>query len=400
MTNTKRIFSFLICSQLLLAMFSGILYSYNNAVAIIFYLPDLINVLSAIFLLQKIMTKKNLKLSIAHFGIIIFLVFVFYGAFSFFWSNYDVYHAISRFRYILAAFIYYLLVRFFLSNRVYFNLLNFLFFVQTINLILVAYQNFILGLHPDFSNGIFGFTGYANGIEGSFCLAISLLAFVYYLAGEWNLYKSMYLLAISSLICAIAEIKIYFIIFIICAVFIVIFQKRNLRETIRFLIMILGIVVLFYVAYQVIKLVLPNNLQTFFSLNKSLSYEHRTTYAGRTNTIPFILENTFQYNKISSIFGGGLGSYSHEFIYELGKTFSDFGFIGVILLYGFLLINVFKPLMKVNISSEELFVSSFSLGTMISIVVWNALFTQTTYVIFFFLGISSVSYCFGKEEVK
>ncbi|MGQ7366498.1 beta-carotene 15,15'-monooxygenase [Streptococcus suis] len=358
---------------------------------------DVINYIGIFFLLSKSKTIAIIKINTSNLSIIIFLAFILYAAVSFFWGNMDFYHAISRYRYILGAFIYYLLVHNNLSNKTYYYILRCLFVIQTINFILVVYQNLIMRVHPDFSNGIFGFTGYANGIAGSFCLALSLLAVVYYLTGKWKLIKSVYLLGISSLICAISEIKIYFIVFIICSIFIIFFQKRNLKETFRFLVMFIGIVILFFISYQVIKMILPDNLGTFFSVNKSLSYEQRTTYAGRTNTIPFILENTFHNEIISSVFGGGLGSYSQDYIYELGKTFSDFGFIGVCLLYSFLLLNTLKPLKIGRISDEELFVSSFSLGMMISIVVWNAFFTQTTYIVFFFLGISSVSYYAEKE---
>ncbi|WP_273414700.1 hypothetical protein [Streptococcus orisratti] len=247
-----------------------------------------------------------------------------------------------------------------------------------------------MGLHPDFSNGIFG-TGYANGIQGTFCLALSLLSIIYYLSNTWSLIKSVYLFGISAIICAIAEIKIYFVIFVVCAVFIFLFQKRNLKEQIRMLVISVGIALLLYLSYKVIEAILPNNLDTFFSLSRSLSYEQRTTYAGRTNTIPFVYNNVYNGHLIPSIFGMGLGTYNKSFIYELGKTFSELGFVGLTLLYTFLILKIFTVFKRSKLSNEKLFVATFSIVVGLSIVVWNALFVPPTYIVFFFLAISSMN---------
>ena len=392
--SVLNIMNILIVIQLLFSLFSGILVVINPLFSVLFYLSDFLNLLLLIFMFT-LWFSDNKKIIIKHYEIIWFTFFVFYSIVSFFWSDYNFYGAFSRLRYILGMFIFYICCRNFLKINYYRMIIRLLCIVQVINAILVFYQNQMLNLHPDFCNGIFG-TGYANGIEGTFCLAFSVLSFVNYLTGNWKLYKVILLFTLSSTICALAEIKIYFVIFIICSVVIVFFQKRSFKEYIRLLLIIIAVVITFLISYRIIQFILPDNLGTFFSIDKSLSYEKRTTFAGRTNTIPFIFNNVFHKNIFTSLFGEGLGECSKLFIYELGKSFSDFGFLGLLFLFSFFISLFVKILRTNNYSSQQLFVSSFSIGIMISVIVWNAVFIPSAYFVFFFLSVHNF-YQYGGE---
>lgn len=132
-----------------------------------------------------------------------------------------------------------------------------------------------------------------------------------------------------------------------------------------------------------------------------LAYDSRSTYAGRTNTIPFILSTLFQNAPIRSLFGMGLGTSSTEYIYELGKTFSDLGFIGIVLLG----IPLIEPLITWILSStsrtSQLFLKTiFSIALIIGIIVWNIPFVRSVNIfIFLLLGISTkINYKAKKEE--
>lgn len=387
--SNRKIINFLIVLQLLISLLYGYLSTVSSVFSLIYYATDLINVLNLILMCQ-VLFRTNFRIEIRHSDIIFLFLFVAYYGLSYLWGNASFYEAFIRYRYIFGSFLFYIVCTNYLDEKTYTFILKMLFIVQTLNLFLVFYQNQKLGLHPDFSNGIFG-TGYANGIQGTFCLALSLLSIIYYLSNTWSLIKSVYLFGISAIICAIAEIKIYFVIFVVCAVFIFLFQKRNLKEQIRMLVISVGIALLLYLSYKVIEAILPNNLDTFFSLSRSLSYEQRTTYAGRTNTIPFVYNNVYNGHLIPSIFGMGLGTYNKSFIYELGKTFSELGFVGLTLLYTFLILKIFTVFKRSKLSNEKLFVATFSIVVGLSIVVWNALFVPPTYIVFFFLAISSMN---------
>lgn len=84
-------------------------------------------------------------------------------------------------------------------------------------------------------------------------------------------------------------------------------------------------------------MILPQNVYALFSLAGYLRYDGRSDYAGRTNTIPYVYEHLFRKNFFKSLFGMGLGSSASDYIYELGKSFAEFGFIGLLLILFFCL---------------------------------------------------------------
>ena len=326
-----------------------------------------------------------------YYGLIAIL-FIIYSILSFSWSSYNYYDAFLRLRYILGGFLTFFICEKYLSDWFYVQIINLMSTVQIINLFLVSYQLIILKLHPDFCNGIFGFTQYNNAMQGIFCLAISLLAVIYFVDGRWKWKRSVLQIALSCIICALAEIKIFFVMFVIGVFLIFLLRKKNRRQKIRVTIIILGIVGLLIVAYQVLKIVMPENLRVFQSLEGALFYEDRTTYAGRTNTIPFVYHNVFENDWMFALFGTGIGTNAGQYIYELGKSFADLGFIGLGLLMAFLgcvfLSGIYQK--KEYIETEQFSTAIFSIMIVIGVIVWNCLFTRCTYLVFFFLSIRNV----------
>lgn len=401
MININTIINKLIVFQFFGVAFLELIYSYFPNFSFLLFFPEVINIFLLLMVLSLLVRRGKItrrRLTLASFFIVLFL---FYSIVSFFWSDVNIYGVATRLRSISGGIFFYLVCNKFLDNQTFSKMTSMFFVVQSINLLLTIYQNQVLNLHSDFANGIFGFTGYNNGIQGTFCLALSLLALIYYLTGKWRFLKSFIMITLSSTICAIAEIKLYYVILLICSLIIVLVQKRNFKEQIKLIGIGLAIVFILFLSYKIIEQILPDNLYTFFSLEKGMQYENRTTYAGRINTIPFIYENVFHNSFGFSLIGTGIGSISEYFIYELGKTFSELGFIGTGLLYLFLSMNFFKSLVnRKQLSSEQLFVAVFSLAMMISIVVWNSFFTRTTYIVFYFLGIGFTRYISERKQVS
>ncbi|EGL86587.1 hypothetical protein HMPREF9968_0013 [Streptococcus oralis SK255] len=141
----------------------------------------------------------------------------------------------------------------YLDDRTFSSLIDTAYVAQIFNLLLVLYQHLVLHLHPDFTNGIFGFTNYANGIQGFYCLALSILSIVYYLYGKWKAMKSLILIAISCIICALAEIKYFFVIFIFSIFLIFIFQKSKAVRKARIISTSVGISLLFWLPIKLLK---------------------------------------------------------------------------------------------------------------------------------------------------
>jgi len=383
------------CIRLLFiySLFSELIYSYFS-VSLLFTIPDLLLLASTVIAFVDSYSAGKIRVKNPHISLILFLILLIFLLISFTWGNLNIYGFVMRGRYILGAFLVYFMTNSYLDDKTFSSLINIAYVVQILNLLLVLHQNVVLHLHPDFTNGIFGFTNYSNGIQGFYCLALSILSIVYYLYGKWGAMKSLILIAVSCIICALAEIKIFFVIFLSSIILIFIFQKSETVKKLRIISTTAGVSLLFLIAYKIIEIVLPNNLYTFFNVTKALSYENRTEFAGRTNTISFLWNNLFYHDYVSAIFGKGLGSYSVNYIYELGKMLADGGFISVILLYSFLLSLFLRGTLTrgKNKQSERLIVSIIAFVVMVSIIVWNSTFTRSTYLVFFFLAIGNAAY--------
>lgn len=384
--DCRRIINMVLFLQIICSLFGEIFYSLNEKFSIIFYIPDLLNLVMLFILF--IMTKGTFNFNKKNLSTKLIIVFLGYTIMSFIWSTYNVYDAISRFRYIFGGVITFIVCNSYLEDKMYEKIINFMCYIQVLNLFLVIYQNLIMNFHPDFCNGIFGYVGYNNGIQGFYCLMISIVSMVYYIDGIWKKMRSIIMIGISCVICAFAEIKIFYIVLVISILSILFFKNKNKKERIRIIQVSFSIIILLIIAYQILIYVLPDNLYTFFNIDGALAYEARSTYAGRTNTISYVYNNVFHNDFFNAMFGTGLGSSSSEYIYELGKSFSDFGFIGLSILCG-TFVNVFSS--SRNVSSEAFISAMVSIVIILSIIVWNCTFTRGVYIVFFFLGFRNVS---------
>jgi hypothetical protein len=396
MVKKKKIVNLLIRIMIVFCLFEEIICSYIPSLEMIFFIPDLC-ILGALCLLIYSLKGKKIKALFTRSNTSCFILgfFLLYVCVSVAWSSFELYDIIKRFRYIFAGIATYWTVKKYLSNEDYVWIINFMSLAQFVNMLLTIYQNLVMDKHPDFCNGIFGFTGYANAAQGCFCTAISLLAFAYYLDGTWKAWRSFLLIGMSCVICAFAEIKIFFVLFVIGVVAIIVIRKNSSREKVKIIGAVAVIGMLLFVAYEILLIVLPNNLYAFFSVSGYLSYDGRSNYAGRTNAIPFIYEHLFRNNFFTSLIGTGMGSNSADYIYELGKSFAEFGFVGLAIL-GVFLLSIFlfyvRQRKKNRQTTEQLFCAVYAGIFLITLVVWNCTFTRFTFLNFFFLALSNVTW--------
>ena len=215
------------------------------------------------------------------------------------------------------------------------------------------------------------------------------MAIVYYIDGNNNKYINLAMLGISFIVCAFAEIKIYFVVILICSLVIFIARCEDHKKRKKIIFMIFIGLLLLFIAYKILQKYMPKNLYAFFSMANYIKYDQRTDYAGRLNTLSFIYDNLFKHDFFKTLLGVGIGSSNGEYIYELGKSFSEFGMIGFILLVAFF-ISVFLSGFLNNRTSGNMISSAFAIAGLISIVVWNCTFTRITYFVFFTLGLSQI----------
>lgn len=386
-----KLMRFFFLIEIFIFLTSGILTSLFPKLEFYKYLSDISFIIFMIIYLLKKGYKEKLSIpSIKKYTFIIFLLFVVFSIVSFLWSKHNITGAIIEARFYLISFIIFYLY------SVHFNTLRFDYFlkyihwIQIINLILVLHQYFIMKLHPDFCNGIFGFNDYNNAVQGIFCSALSIIAIVYFISNKWTWKKSFSLLLLNCLICAFSEIKAFFILIII--IFLVTFFIMAYLKIInrRFIGVILCVGLVFIVGIILLSIIMPENIKFMFNLNNYISYEiyGARDGAGRLNIYTYIINNIFNKDFFRIFFGMGIGTISNQFVYTSGKVFSSTGLIGTILLFSIFISIFIQLFMKRNpLSDNEIISIIFSIIVLISIFLWNCIFTNSAYFVFLILSL-------------
>ena len=378
--NVRNLVNRIMLVQIGWVLFVGLLSSYFPKIEILSYIPDALNIL----LLLLIANRSKYNLTIEHIFILLFAI---YAIFSALWGDGNWYYVISSERRYLSAFIVYYTASEYISVLYWEKVLNLCLFAQGVNVIFTAYQNLVMKLHPDFCNGIFGFTLYNNALQGIFCLIISIIAIVYFLDRKWSKKKTIYAIGTSCLICAFSEIKAYYVL-LIMALFVALFRTNNVKTMKRVFNLIFIGIVLLLVAYKVLELVFPANLQTFFNLSQYILYEQYGARggAGRLTTISYIYNTVFKRNMWNTLIGSGLGGVATEYAYTIGKLFVSFGVIGLLLLSIWLIYICLKYWRSAKSNSQNLILIIMATMIVVTLFVWNALFTHAVFLIFWVMG--------------
>ena len=362
------------------------LYSVNNAVAPLFYVTDILLIVAFFLMLMTPKGNEVNKLQVKAW-----VLFLGYAIFTFIWCSKNYYDILFRLRYFIQCLFVLWLTQRYLTDKWLKVIVNTLCGIQLINMLLAAYQNQVMGLFADYCNGLFGYIGFGSSSVGVFSVALSVLAVIYYLYGNWSPWRSIFIVGISAAYCAFAEVKAYYVVLLAGVVLFFILQKQSNSSVAKNLITIIAVGLMFYLAYVILSIIFPNNLAALFSVNDYIRYDSRSTYAGRLNTIPFIFSNEFMGNYVKSFVGSGIGTSASNYIYELGKTFSELGFIGLGLLV-FAFISPFITYMtEKKKTAEQFFVATLSILMIVGIDIWNVPFVRSIgVIIFFFLGIANV----------
>lgn len=385
--KNKKTVNDLFILQIFIFLYAGIVYSYNNTVGtVLFRLQDIINLLIFLFSLKTISSKQTNSC-------LIFLLFCVYAIGSITYSNMNLINVITRAKNILYAFLVYYVTQNILTIRTKERIIDYVFKAQIVNLILVLFQSFVAeGIRVDFRNGIFGFYDYVNAKNGYFCLFISVAAMVFYVEKKWDIKKTIFYILISCVICALAEIKVYFVLFVLSLLFIgfvKLTSKKSFKPTIK--LFFWGAVAL-VAGYILLSIFFPYNLSSFKNISNYIAYEQSAQRSGpgRLGQIAYIMKHDFDNSFLNSLFGLGLGSKTNAYVYELSKTFVDLGVIGVILLYGILISNCYfclggKKLKYLKGYSLISMIMTFIMA--IAIVVWDTTFNNNLYFVFFTLAL-------------
>lgn len=376
-------------------LFLGLVYSYYPWTGVLSYFPDVLNFVLLICMIERM--KQGIKIEYMWLGL-----FIMYVAISTLWGDMNSYYIVSNLRRYVTAFIIYFVASEYMTTYYLKKGLNLMLVAQGINAIVTVYQNLVLKLHPDYCNGIFGFKTYNNAMQGIFCLIISVVAMVYFIDKKWSVYKMIYAIGTSCLICAFAEIKAYYVLIVIAfivTIFLRCNDEKNRKKIFSF--MVIGIILLL-IAYKVLEIVLPENLSSFFSISQYIDYEKYGAHggAGRLTSISYIYENDFNRDIFKTLFGCGLGGAEHNYVYTIGKLFASFGSVGILLFLCWVAYMCVRRFKTLKYSSESLISIIILVMIIVTLFVWNALFTQVVFFIFWILGAHNVRTDLVTNELK
>lgn len=208
----------------------------------------------------------------------------------------------------LRFFVYFFACIFFIRAESAEYYLKFLDKVFWINAPIMMYQFFVLGYQQDYLGGIFGTDKGCNGYTNILFIIVTARAILYCLNNKESLSKCLLKCAVAILLAAIAELKAFFIEFIIIVVLAMCFTKASYK---KFWITVASICSVI-VGIRIIEVIFPV-FKDWFSLEKI--YQSLTSDKGYTSTndinrltVYAIALERFLTSVHQKLFGLGLGN--------------------------------------------------------------------------------------------
>lgn len=284
---------------------------------------------------------------------------------------------------------------------------NLMYRIQYINVVLILYQYFILHLRGDHIGGIFGH----GGNSGTLIYSSILLAYAFskYIFKEYKLSEFLFILISTMIICALAEIRVFFLIVPIILAISFFYTKFSYRK----IIIIIGIFILAVVSIKIYEQLFP-----YVNLSISSFIEEGTSTGGgynisRINGFSEINQIFFKNDVLKNLFGYGFGYceyssidfFSSEFYSLYGAynyrwfasqwTFLETGYLGVIS-YCSILISIIicsiKKMKTVSKENKSLMLTTTMVGTICLVLFfYNSLLkADYGYLPFFVLSIVAI----------
>ena len=278
-----------------------------------------------------------------------------------------------------------------------------------INVIISLFQYFILGIRQDFLGGIFGVEAGCNGYLNIFQVIIISKSIIYYLNKKETLAKCITKCSMALVISAFAELKFFFVEFIIIVILAILVTKFTWRKIAIIIVTIIGV----SLGISLLIHIFPNfkEVMSIQGLLESASSDKGYTASGDMNRLTFIQVSNklFLKSYIIRIFGLGLGNCDHSTFDFLSTPFYkaynllhydwlstayiylEMGIIGLIFFLGFFVIIylVIASRIKENSINIEYAQLAQIISVMcIIIAIYNStLRTEAAYMLYFILAI-------------
>lgn len=269
-------------------------------------------------------------------------------------------------------------------------------------------QFFAFDLRGDFLGGFFGTEKGCNGYLNVFMAVIVIKAIVYYLSKKESLLYCILICASSLVVAALAELKFFFVEFIVILFVALFISETSLR---KILIFAIGLVII-VVGASILTFLSPH-FANFLSIDYIIESTSTGGYASneqlnRLTTIPIISEEILTTPSMKW-FGLGLGNcdtanfeflktpFYFDYIHLRYNWFStsflylETGFIGLIFFFGFFLLVGIKSFLmakKDYLNRPYYQMALIAAVVCVMIAIYNAsLRTEAGYLIYFMLAL-------------
>ncbi len=357
-----------------------------------------------LFLMRRYLMIPQKVKHMARLAIIFFL----YVGVTYFFNYQSVFYLIwgvrNTFRYYLAFFVFAV----YLNQDDAFDFLKILDLLFWVNFALAVYQFFILGVEGDYLGGIFGIQAGTNGYTLMFLCIIIGKSLIKTFSGEEGYNLCILKCGATMLIAAMAEMKFYFIVFILILILAAVMTKFS-KQKLVFIFAAIGVV-------SVMASLLTfwhAEFKDFLSLEKIWKTATQENYAtkndlNRLSAISTLMDK-YILDPVQHVFGMGLGncdtsnvgifnshfyqnySFLHYNWFTFVMVFLETGFIGLGLHLSFFVICMVFAIkqMKSNYSNK-LFCRLSILMSVLCVVLtfYNAsLRTEAGYMAYFILSL-------------
>ncbi|EGC90820.1 conserved domain protein [Turicibacter sp. HGF1] len=292
-----------------------------------------------------------------------------------------------------------------------FKYLNIIFHINTI---FMLFQFLLLGYKQDHLGGIFGVTQGCNAyVNLFFCIMLSIY-FVSYLEKKQGIINTVFNIVIMLVLAAMAELKFFYIEFLIILLFGILVTKFSLKK----ICVIICSFIALSIGYKVFLQVFPDIDLTISGLFEYASSNKGYTSSGDLNRLSFIgtINDSFLYTPFLQLTGLGLGNcdyasgidflmtpfYLHfEWIHYawMSTTFMylENGLVGLCFLFGFFIIIGVQNLMSTNNRHLKFYKQICLLCCLVGIlnIFYNiSMRLESGYMLYFILAIP---YCLSKN---
>ena len=186
-----------------------------------------------------------------------------------------------------------------------------------INCIVSLYQVFILRVHQDHVGGIFGSTRGCNAYTNIYFIIIVTWHMLRYINKEETLPRFMIKCGLALVIAAFAELKIFFLEFVLLTVIVILITKFSVRK----IWIIVGAIVGVNIGVQLIAILFPH-FADWFNVDKILEYASSDAGYSASQDVNRLTAVTISWKRFletwpQKLFGLGLGNcdYSSNFAF-------------------------------------------------------------------------------------